>query len=174
MIVNLIGPPCGGKSTFASKFILEHPYFKYCPIDAYRAEYSCEQEAWAALAKDVSEAEDVIIESCGFSWQLEFVLEGKDAYTIAVVAEEDRLFERLTERQKKREIPFEYEFSDETETLIWIMQRVREHDWPEWGYPDVIHPNGHTSEKDSYEILSRRILAERKARKQQTGENSDY
>lgn len=174
MIVNLVGPPCGGKSTFASEFVLRHPYFTYCPIDTYRAEYSCEQAAWAALAKDINEAEDVIIESCGFSWQLEFVLEGKDVYTIYMGAGEDELLRRLSERQKKREIPFEYEFSDEVETLLWIMQRVRALDWPNWARPDFVHFNGHLDPKDSYLRISTRILAERMARKQQTGESSDY
>jgi len=183
MIVSLVGPPCAGKSTFASRFVTVHPCFKYCPIDTYRAEYDCESAAWSALAKDIRESPDSIVESCGFNWQLEPILQRyfdtDQIHTILFYGDENIFKWRLEKRQAKRVPPFEYEFQDEIASIDWVCGQIEnyrltgEHPFPCLAWHSVIPSDLNT--KDSiYTRTKNIIMARRLAIKQTTGERSDY
>lgn len=127
MIVNLCGPPCGGKSTFAARFVLEHPQFKYCPIDEYRIEYEGDEtRAWHELTKDVLNKRHCIIESCGMGWRLSELLKlpklrRRHLLSIAFMGDRGVLRERLRERQK-RGLPFPFIPSDEVLALDYAIE----------------------------------------------------
>ena len=106
LIINLIGPPAAGKSTFAAKYILEHPEYRYCTIDEYRITYKDEHLAWRAFANDIRNADPVIMESVGLSWRLADMFNTEEARhrsicTIAFIGTPEILHERLTSRQKR-------------------------------------------------------------------------
>lgn len=132
MIINLVGAPCAGKSTFAARFVLEHPEFKYCPIDEYRIKYEDEVLAWEKLTQDIIENKDVIVESCGMSWQLAQtfntgVIRSRKIYTIAFHGNQHQLEERLEYRQKRSvPMPFKYDPNDERMAIRWTLEHLAE------------------------------------------------
>jgi len=131
LIINLIGPPCGGKTQFASKYVLEHPEFRFCSIDAYRVEHKDEEKAWESFVADVIKSKNVIIESCGLDWKLGKVflnpgIIDKKVLTIAFVGEFNDIYERLAERQHKRPINYEYNLSDEFAAISYVLEHLGE------------------------------------------------
>lgn len=118
-IINISGAPCTGKSLFAARFILEHPQFKYFPIDEYRITFKDEALAWDKLTKDVLIKHRCLIESCGMGWRLGRLLNlpeirKRPLLTIAFTGERRILRQRLEERHKR---PLPEPFSKEDEIL---------------------------------------------------------
>jgi len=106
MIINLVGPPAAGKSTFAARYVLEHPEFKYCPIDEYRIAYEDEGLAWSHLTKDVLSRRHVVLETCGMGWRLADLwntdtIKRRPIVTVAFLGDPDALHMRLSIRQKR-------------------------------------------------------------------------
>ena len=135
MIINLIGPPAVGKSTFASRFVLEHPYYKYCTIDAYRvdnynnglSELENNKVAWIRFWKDVYHAKDVVIESIGLDWRLKKIfqkLSDRPRLTIAFIGNAQTIISRLKDRQHKRPLPIKYNFQDEIDTVYYVLDEL--------------------------------------------------
>lgn len=129
MIVNLIGPPGSGKSTFAARFVLEHPYFKLCDIAGYRAESSNEPEAWEKLEGDLQLSTDVILETCGLNHQLEGIFlrhKNRNVFTVLMTGDPEELQIRVRERRRKRIPPFKYRLRDEIATVEWVIEHLDE------------------------------------------------
>jgi adenylate kinase family enzyme len=131
MIVNLVGPPAAGKSTFAARFVAEHPYFRYCTIDAYRQEHDEEEVAWAFLLRDMVERRDVVLESCGLDWRLMQIFDmeairRRPILTICFDAPYETLLERVSTRQKgqRRGLATERIHSDEKESVRWVQEHL--------------------------------------------------
>jgi adenylate kinase family enzyme len=120
MIVNLIGPPGAGKSTFAARFVLEHPEFVYCPIDEYRIRYKNEPQAWGKMLEDVVNNPEVVVETCGLSYRLNDIwnaeiVRRQRIFTVRFDVQDPKiLFNRLTERNK-REVPLPAHLTTELE-----------------------------------------------------------
>lgn len=117
MIIHLIGAPCSGKSVFAARFVLEHPEFRYVPIDEYRITYRDEALAWHELTKDVLSKRHIVLESCGMGWRLAALLnlptlKRRPMITIGFIGDPKILHERLNNRQK-RPLPPPFEPEDE-------------------------------------------------------------
>lgn len=131
IIINLVGPPCSGKSTFAARYVLEHPEFKFCPIDAYRVEYKEEELAWQNFCKDILESKDVIVESCGLGWRLRDIfrmssVQKRRTVTISFIGKYEEIYKRLVERQHKRPIDYEYDLSDEFAAILYVLEHLHE------------------------------------------------
>lgn len=133
MIVNLIGPPGVGKSTFGSRFVLEHPYYSYCSIDNYRIstwneESSVEQndqKAWQMFYYGIYYAKDCLIESVGLDHRLEKIfnkLYQRPRFTVAFLGEGKDIEQRLRERQHKRPLPIPYDKQDEIDTIYYVLE----------------------------------------------------
>ena len=131
----MIGPPGVGKSTFASRFVLEHPYYRYCAIDAYRVEHydsrlslaENEQVVWKKFYRDIYHAKDVVVESVGLDWRLLRIfakLADRPKLTIAFVGDPAVIESRLRERQHKRPVPFQYDFEDEVNTIWYVLRQL--------------------------------------------------
>ena len=126
-IINLIGPPAAGKSTFASKFVLEHPEYTYCSIDAYRAEFKDEVPAWEHLEESILKHPKVISETSGLSWRLIKIfnsraLRRRKIFTIAFTGSSNIILSRLQNRQR-REVPYPYHYT-ETETVRYVLDNL--------------------------------------------------
>jgi adenylate kinase family enzyme len=127
MIINLVGPPGGGKSAFASRYVLNHPFFTYCDISSYRAESNSEEEAWLSLERDVLQNNHVVLETCGLNHQLSDLFDrvrDREVLTIAFIGDVEALQRRVEERQNRREPPFNYRFSDELASIEWVMEHL--------------------------------------------------
>lgn len=180
MIINLVGPPAAGKSTFAAKYVLEHPEFKYCTIDAYRIKYKNEDTAWAKLFQDVLENKNIILESCGLSWRLVDIFNSeavrrRHLYTVAFVGDIEEIKERLAERQK-RPVPFPYDPLDEVAAVDYVSEHLDESIAP----IDVQVNTTSISMIDQYRLLCRIIASERikalsqKGRRKRTFQHPTY
>lgn len=131
MVINLCGPPAVGKSTFAARFVLEHPQFSYFSIDQFRIDFQDETNAWAALMQHVLTHENVILETSGLSWRLNLLMDqlGKrKIFTIKFVADREILIDRLRKRQK-RSVPMPYH-TDELEFIDWAIENDNEYIFP--------------------------------------------
>lgn len=117
MLVNLTGPPCSGKSLFASRFMEEYPEFQHLSIDAYRIQHKDEDSAWYELMCDAAAAKHAILETSGLSWHIEAhflqhpVTRRRGILTIVLYGNEEDFQERLRVRESQKEkpaIPFKY------------------------------------------------------------------
>lgn len=126
MIINLIGPPAAGKSTFASRYVVTHPEFTYCSIDEYRIAHSDEEKAWANLTNDVINSKIVMLESIGLSWRLKGLfqkIKDRKIITIALIGDPLVIHERLNNREK-RFVPFPYKDLDEHLTIDYTIENL--------------------------------------------------
>lgn len=150
MIINLCGPPAAGKSTFAARFTLEHPQFKFCPIDEYRIRYQDEGRAWAELTKDVLGKRNCILESCGMGWQLNRLLNfpkvrRRPLLSIAFLGNKEDLLSRLRERQK-RPLPDFFNREDELLALDYALEHF------EREVESVVHHKINTSSRSEASV----------------------
>lgn len=160
MIVNLIGPPGAGKSTFASRFVLEHPYFTLCDIAGYRAETSSEEEAWYKLERDVALNRDVILETCGLNHQLKGIFnrtKDRHVYTVLIMGELKELQRRVRERKRKRIPPFKYRLRDEVNTVEWVIEHLDETPIA----PELIVNTVKDNADDDYNFITNAIIRRR-------------
>lgn len=114
MHINLIGPPCSGKTTLARMFCKKHPEWAHLSIDDFRIVYRDELEAWFRLGEAAESTYPSIIETSGASRLLgAFVIDSptvqsRGVLTIQLETDVTVLLERLKTREKP-EVPFEYE-----------------------------------------------------------------
>lgn len=122
VIINLCGPPAGGKSSFASRFILENPDFTYLSIDEFRIQYKDETLAWEQFYLSINKSKKVIMETSGLSWRLNhfYFWPERPIFTILFTGNRNKLQERLKIRQK-RSVPMPYH-QDEQEFLDWAIE----------------------------------------------------
>jgi len=158
MIINLVGAPASGKSTFAARYVLEHPEYRYCSIDSYRIEYKKdgEEEAWLKLYEAVCSSKKVILETCGLSWRLRTLFNSEDIrrrpiITLAFNGSAEVLHERLNNRQR-REVPYPYHYT-EHETIDFVISNLDHSVAP----IDYIIDVTNTTLEDVYEYFSRII-----------------
>lgn len=160
MIINLVGPPAIGKSTFAARFVLEHPEFQYCSIDNYRIAYEDEDLAWHKLTQDIIKKRNVVLETCGLSYRLRDIFNNetirrRPMFTVALTGDLDTILERLTTRQKK-EIPYPYHYTEQ-ETVQFVLEHLDDSVAPIDYTLDVTH-----SDPDQvYRLLCARIARKR-------------
>ena len=162
----MAGPPAAGKTQFASRFVLEHPEFKFCSIDAYRVEHKNEDKAWQHFQEDIIKNKDVIVESCGLGWRLEKVFEacsGRKIFTVAFIGDFNEIYERLSQRQHKRPIDYDYDLSDEFAAISYVLENIDQVCY------DMIIDTSTVAVEEQYQFLSRNIALERV--KELTGEN---
>lgn len=154
MIVNLIGPPCAGKSYIASRYTLEHPSIQWTSIDEWRHCWENEDEAWAAFEAYIRGFSPIIIESSGMSWRFPSLLErlGRPVYTIALLAKKEVLHQRLVQRQHKRALPYKLRM-DEKQSIDWVLQNIGSCEYP----IDLIIRTDEVSKDDLYKLVSEKI-----------------
>ena len=104
----MMGPPCAGKSTFASRFVLEHSDWTYVSIDQFRTEYGDVSElqrgerlAWEKLTTAVHQSSKVILETSGYSWRLARVLKDKNVFQVLFTGDPEIFHERLRGRSQR-------------------------------------------------------------------------
>lgn len=155
ILVNLVGPPASGKSTLASKFVLEHPEYWYVSIDSCRLGKKNDKEAWEDLRLRAVGNRFTIIESSGLSWRLsENILIGNARIlTVLLIASRKTLQLRLKERQHKRPIPFKLA-RDEAESIDWCLQNLHLIKYP----IDKIINTDQISRDESYQLFKDSIL----------------
>lgn len=155
MLVNIIGPPAAGKSSMATKYVLEHPTWSYISIDACRIEEQDENEAWRIFEKRIKESKLLIAESSGLSWRLPSILARLDArpiMTLAMIASPTILHLRLSNRQNKRELPYRLRM-DEHDSIDWVLQNLDNIEYP---IAEYIHTEKY-SKDELYELVSEKI-----------------
>lgn len=161
MIVNLIGPPAAGKSTFAARFVVEHPDFVYCSIDECRIEMKDEVAAWDRFYQIIRENPNVVMESMGLSWRLKSLFHSPDIksrmlVTIAMTGDLVDLHKRLDERQK-RPVPFPYDGIDEHRSIDWAVEHLGKSE----AKIDVIVDVSRKDIDETYEYLSAYLARKR-------------
>lgn len=129
MIINLTGPPCAGKSTFASRFVLEHPEFRYCAIDAYRVELEDEGLAWTELLIDILGQRNIVLESCGLNYRLQQIFNNetirrRPTTSVEFTAPRELLINRLMNRQHKRPLPEPFRPEDELIAIDYVLEHL--------------------------------------------------
>jgi hypothetical protein len=156
MLVNLIGPPCAGKSYVASKYVLEHAVWDYVSIDACRVDKADEDEAWKLFSQRLRYSKRIIAESSGLSWRMPDILakldEHRQVLTLALIAPSEVLHERLKHRQHKRKIPYQLRM-DEAQSINWVLQNLDDIEYPvdEYIRTDIV------SKEELYNLVSEKI-----------------
>jgi hypothetical protein len=110
LVINLVGPPASGKSSFAARYALEHPEFKYCPIDEYRITYEDEAVAWGVFHEDIVNNPNIIIESCGLSYRLNNIFNSgsvreRPLVTIRIDVHQISVLRARLDNRRKRRVP---------------------------------------------------------------------
>jgi len=163
MIVNIVGPPAVGKSSYISQFVLERPYWTYVDIDWCRSGTNRidrsfvenEKAAWKFFEDEVLDGKDVIMESTGLHWVLPSVLlkavEKKDHYIMNVYFHDNRrqmLKERIKTRRMMNPLPLPFRLKDELDMVDKVIDELW--DWKDNlpGTWDIIH-----MEMDEVEVL---------------------
>lgn len=173
-ILNLIGPPGAGKSTFASKFVLEYPEFKYCTIDEYRIEYENESLAWQKMLEDAINHKYVIIESCGLSYRLNHIFNSETVrrrpiYTINFDVDDIKILQKRLQNRCKRSVPLpqrihnasqpnNVNISHELQAAYWFMNNLQNIAYP---IDYTVYTNQYESENEYYQTLVNIINAAR-------------
>lgn len=157
-IINFMGPPCAGKSTVASQFVLDHPYFTYCTIDGFRLKYQDEDLAWEKLLETVEENTHVVLETCGLSYRLEELfskLDSRPTISILLFARSEKCRTRLLQR-KKRRLPEDMAWSlpSELEAIEYALDNLSDTVL----VPDIERDTSDLSESELYEQVSKEIV----------------
>ncbi len=154
MIINLIGPPCAGKSYIASRYVLEHPSWNYLSIDECRITQRDENKAWELFEWWLSSRTLAIAESSGLSWRLPAILKKQviPVYTIALLAKREELHKRLAVRQHKRKIPYKLRM-DEKQSIDWVLQNIGSCEYP----IDLVIRTDEMSQEEAYRLVSEKI-----------------
>jgi len=160
MIINLVGPPASGKSTFSAKFVLEHPEYRFCSIDAYRVTFENEDKAWHEMLRDVQSNQDIILESCGWGWRLknllgQYPVRQRYISTIEFTGNLEDIKARLLIRQNKRPIPMKYDPMDEFHAIdqTILCNYVLE--------PKLVVLTSRAHPEEQYESISKFIVLEK-------------
>ncbi len=154
MIFNMIGPPAAGKSFICSNYFLEHPLSFYTSIDEWRHWWGNEEQAWWSFEKCIKANSPILIESSGLSWRLPSILKraARPIYTIALLASKEVLYQRLQERQHKRQLPYKLRM-DEKQSIDWVLQNIGSCEYP----IDWIIRTDEVSKEELYTMVSERI-----------------
>lgn len=162
MIINLIGPPCAGKSTFAGRYVLEHPEYTFCSIDSYRFRYGNEDLAWAKFQEEIVKHRNVIVESCGLSYRLKNILNSKalskrKIVTVYMYATVDTCISRLKTRIK-RTPDFEEWSSYNRDEAAAITYALSELPWGSCRSVDITLGTHNCSPETVYNIISEELI----------------
>ena len=161
MIVNIIGPPAAGKSYFCSRYVAEHPAWRYNSIDSCRLDANDEDEAWKSFEYFMNinngwsaPVPGVLVESSGLSWRMPAILKRQATliYTIAFLATKEELYFRLAKRQAKRKLPYKLRM-DERQSIDWVLQNIGSCEYP----IDQIIRTDEVSKEELYSLISERI-----------------
>lgn len=173
-----MGAPCTGKSTFASKYVLEHSWVSFHLIDEYRITYKDEALAWKELNKAIEKEyyynHISIVESTGLDWRLSLILywarTGKvPVRTILLTANHRLLYERLRDRHHKRPLPPQFKEEDEYLSIDYTLEHQHEVNYRIDYQLDVTN----LSAEQVYKSLSNYIAQERLEIILRTGEKNE-
>lgn len=156
MIINMIGPPCAGKSYIATRYTLEHYYWNYASIDRCRRLLGEENRAWEGFKSFIEGYGPCIAESSGLSWRLpDFLKEMRKTrlvYTIAFLAAKEVLYQRLANRQNKLPLPYKLRM-DEKQSIDWVLQNIVSCEYP----IDQVIRTDELSKDETYNLVSEKI-----------------
>lgn len=177
MIVNLVGPPASGKSTFASRFTLENPTWIWytidmCRDDLLRTSVHAEDRAWETLKQLVSTHPRVILETGGLSWRLPVMLEElegvkehtdgngiywrsheREVLNVMLTGPANVFHKRLMQRHEWFK-PVHYNLQDEHNAVDYTLERMTKV-YPHGAYLIRVDEN---TEDEIYEEISSKVL----------------